>query len=331
MTIQGDDLSKKSLKIANWYKHFAAHEASGKSQLYERLSTFVQNSTRVIDLLCTLPLEKCQPNLLFAAYRFICGIPQNETEFSANIQKHWEEIVPIILSHSTQTNEASRCATLLPLICKLDQPIALLEVGASAGLCLYPDRYSYDFGRSQIIAPSNNGIESPKLVCTANAKTPIPTSLPSVVWRAGLDLNPLDVNNSVQMDWLEYLIWPEQEARLATLKKAVRMVKQEPSILKKGNLITDLAALAATAPKDATLVVFHSAVLAYVTSEEDKSAFRHTVSSLPGHWISNESPTVFPDIADKVIGVIKNDQFLLSLDGTPVASTGPHGQSINWF
>jgi hypothetical protein len=44
-----------------------------------------------------------------------------------------------MLSRSTQTNEPARCATLLPVLAQLPQPLALNEVGASAGLCLLPD------------------------------------------------------------------------------------------------------------------------------------------------------------------------------------------------
>ncbi len=40
------------------------------------------------------------------------------------------------MSKRTQTNEPGRCAVLLPLLAALPQPLALLEVGASAGLCL---------------------------------------------------------------------------------------------------------------------------------------------------------------------------------------------------
>jgi hypothetical protein len=41
-------------------------------------------------------------------------------------------------------------AVLLPLLVSLPQPLALLEVGASAGLCLYPDVYAYRYGDASV-------------------------------------------------------------------------------------------------------------------------------------------------------------------------------------
>ena len=59
---------------------------------------------------------------------------------------HWPAIEAEVRTRATQTNEAGRCAVLLPVLAALPQPLALLEVGASAGLCLYPDRYAYRYG-----------------------------------------------------------------------------------------------------------------------------------------------------------------------------------------
>ena len=57
----------------------------------------------------------------------------------------WSEVSATMRSRSTQTNEVGRCATLLPVLGGLEGPLALLEVGASAGLCLHPDRWSYRY------------------------------------------------------------------------------------------------------------------------------------------------------------------------------------------
>ncbi len=56
----------------------------------------------------------------------------------------------MISGQGSQTNEPARCATLLPALALLPQPLALIEAGASAGLTLLFDRYSYDFAGHKI-------------------------------------------------------------------------------------------------------------------------------------------------------------------------------------
>lgn len=45
----------------------------------------------------------------------------------------------------TQTNEVARCALLLPVLTRLPAPLALIEVGAAAGLGLRLDRWAYRY------------------------------------------------------------------------------------------------------------------------------------------------------------------------------------------
>ena len=55
--------------------------------------------------------------------------------------------------------------------------------------------------------------------------------------------------------------------------------------------------------------------------------------SLPCHWISNEDPSVLPSVEERLPRPAPQDRdvFVLALDGQPVAFTGPHGQSLEWF
>jgi len=80
-----------------------------------------------------------------------------------------------------------------------------------------------------------------------------------------------------------------------------------------------------------TPVVFHSAVLAYVRSQTARDAFARTVMASGATWISNEAASVFPAIAAAAPRTIPQDRFLLAINGKPLAWTGPHGQSIDWF
>ena len=314
--------------IARRYRSFAEREARGRSPLYEMLSLKVADDEAVLDFLGTLPEIKQQPNLLLGAVKYLFGAAPDWPHFKALIEQHRDQIRQCMLTHATQTNEAARCATLLPVLAQLPQPLALLEVGASAGLCLQPDRYAYDYGEGRMLRPHGYD-DAPVLPCEVNAETPVPTRLPEIVWRAGLDLNPIDVRNHKQCAWLEALVWPEQDDRLARLRGAIAIARKDPPLLVRGNLLHDLAPLAAQAPKDATLVVFHSAVLAYVWPQDLREQFVRDVRALNAVWISNETWQVLPWIGAKTNGP-PLPSFLLAVNGEPVAWTDHHGAFAHW-
>ncbi|MFI7605354.1 DUF2332 family protein [Micromonospora sp. NPDC049366] len=304
------------------YREFAIRETRGLSPAYERLSLAVSHDRDLLDLIDTLPPTKRQPNLLFGVVRLLGGPVDDPAEFHDFTLAHWPTVAAEMRVRATQTNEAGRCAVLLPALAALPQPLALLEVGASAGLCLYPDRYAYRYGDRRI------GTGAPVLDCAATG-APLPTSLPRVVWRAGLDLNPLDVTEPADVAWLDALIWPEHTHRRARLRAAAAVAAADPPLLLRGDLVNDLPALAAQAPADATLVVFHTSVL-YQVPAPRRAAFVDLVRDLPGHWLANEDPDVLPhpDLPEPPGDASYN---VLALDGRPLAWTRGHGQAVTWF
>jgi hypothetical protein len=138
-------------------------------------------------------------------------------------------------------------------------------------------------------------------------------------------------------------VWPEHDDRREQLAAAVELVREDPPRLVRGDLVESLPALVEQAPRDATLVVFHSAVLAYL-SPENRARFVDVVGDLPGHWISNEGPQVVESIqapeppVSEPAGLTLDapeppspDPFLLALDGRPVAWAHGHGRALWWF
>jgi len=310
------------MTIADLYADFASHEARGVSPAYERLALAVSRDRGLRDLIETLPPAKRQPNLLFGVVRLLGGPVEDPVAFHDYTVTNWPAIEVELRSRATQTNEAGRCAVLLPVLAALPQPLALLEVGASAGLCLYPDRYAYRYGDDLV------GAGSPAIECAATG-VPLPAGVPEVVWRAGLDLNPLRVTDPADLAWLDALIWPEHAHRRARLRAAAAVVAAEPPLLVRGDLVDDLPALAARAPADATLVVFHTSVLYHVPAIR-REAFVQVVAGLPGHWIANEAPDVlvYESLPDAPGRALRN---VLALDGRPLAWTRSHGQELIWF
>jgi len=316
--------------VRSRYLDFADEEANGVSPLYEHLARAVANSGPLLEFVSSLPAAKRQPNLVFAAVRRLHGTPEDGAHLERIVAVDGPAIRSLILARRTQTNEPGRCAVLLPVLARLRTPLALLEVGASAGLCLLPDRWGYDYGRVRIAPPHASGEDAPVFPCRASDSTPLPEAAPQIVWRAGLDLNPIDLSDPDATQWLESLVWPGNDARLERLRAAIRVARQDPPRVVAGDLLTDLRTLAADTPPHATRVVFHSAVLAYL-SPEDRARFAAEVRALDAVWISNESPSVFPEFAVTRPDTLDGERFVLAVDGEPVALTSPHGQSIDWL
>jgi hypothetical protein len=306
------------------YRHFA-EEARGRSSLYVELALRVAEDRELLDRLEPLPRAKQQPNLLLAAVQLLCGPPRSWEEFRACVDERWEELLAIIMARRTQTNEPARCATLVPLLARLRPPLALIEVGAAAGLCLLPDYYAYDYD-GHVVAPAQRaGVEPPTFSCRVSESTPLPARGLEVAWRAGLDLDPVDVRDPGDVAWLEALVWPGEGERVRLLREALAVARADPPHVVAGDLRRDLPALAAEAPRDATLVVFHTAVLAYIADAEERAAFGDTVRACGAVWVANEGPTVLSHEP------WPTGEFLLTCDGVPVARTDPHGTAIDWL
>ncbi|MEK8107485.1 DUF2332 family protein [Micromonospora sp. M12] len=291
------------------------------SATYERLSLFVAHDEDLLALLDTLSPAKRQPNLLFGVVRWLGGPVDDPAVFHDYAVAHWPTIAAQMRVRATQTNEAGRCAALLPLLAALPQPSPCWRSARRPALPLprpvrVPLRRAP--GRLRRADPGVRG----ERVGAAGTRT-------RVVWRAGLDLNPLDVTDPDDVSWLDALIWPEQAHRRARLRAAAAVAAADPPLLVRGDLVDDLPALAARAPAGATLVVFHTSVL-YQVPAARREAFVRLVGALPGHWIANEAPEVlrYDGLPDLPNAALHN---VLALDGRPVAWTRGHGQAMTWF
>lgn len=231
---------------------------------------------------------------------------------------------------ATQTNEPRRCATLLPALALIDGPIALIEVGASAGLTLLPEHYSYAWGEHRLDPAA--GPSTVLLECEVTGDPPLPARMPEIVWRAGLDLNPLDVTAPDDRHWLETLIWPEQTARLERVRAAIAIAERERPRVVRGDAVDDLPALAAEAPTGVTLVIVTSAAIVYLMPEP-RARLIEWLRASPARWVSNEGAGIVPRVQEALAGhpPRRPGGFALALDERPLAYAGAHGQTLDWL
>jgi hypothetical protein len=151
-----------------------------------------------------------------------------------------------------------------------------------------------------------------------------------VVHREGIDLNPLDVTDPSDRAWLDALVWPEQTDRLELVRAASDMVAADKPVITSGDALVELRAAVArarrAAPK-ATIVISSPAVLVYL----DPAARREFVTycrRAKVRWISIDGRAVLPGLDAAATAAGLDGDFLLSLDGEPIASTDPLGRSM---
>jgi hypothetical protein len=312
-------------RIAEGYRRFVG-DAAEESPRYSELAAAVAEDDAILRFLAGLPAGKWQPPLFLASVRFTDGVPPDGTALRRRVTQDTDRLRQTMLSRATQTNEPARCAALLPPLAAIDGPIGLIEVGTSAGLCLYPDRYSYEYDGRPV------GERRPvHLRCTTSGDVPVPTRLPAVVARIGVDLDPLDVTDADDRAWLRALVWPgpREAERLQRLDAAADEVAADPPVLLRGDLVDELDAALERVPAGATPVVMHTALLPYVP-EERRTAFLDRVRQLPVRWIAQEGAGMVPGTGERFPGGW-GPYFVLSVDGRPVAHTAPHGGRLDWL
>lgn len=314
--------------VRSQYLDFAAY--AGDSPCLQEWSRGVADDPEVLAWIGALPPIKQQPNLVFAAARWH-GVPAPGPYAGLRRALLGDDgtIRATILARATQTNEVRRLATLVPFVGALGHDrVALLEVGASAGLCLYPDRWSYEWRTAG--GPVRAGV-GPLLTCDVEGELPA-ASLPGIAWRSGIDLNPLDVTDDDAMAWLATLVWPEQDERRDRLRTAIDIARDDPPPLVRGDLLEVLPDVVDEAAAHGPVVVFHSAVVAYL-EPSDRERFQRLMEDLVArgrcHWISNEATNVLPALSATGPPVPADlPTFVLAVDGQARAWTSGHGASM---
>lgn len=324
--------------VAAYYRHFATRELHGSSPTYERIAFALADDADALAVIADLPVVKRQVNLVLTALR-VDGAPMDDPAAAArHLVERADHVRSIVLDRSTQTNEARRIGSLLPEILRDPGPVALIEVGASAGLCLHPDRYDVRFDDGSRVGDPASPV---RLDVALRSRVPGERHPLEVGWRAGIDLNPLDLRSADDVAWLEALVWPEHVVRAERLHRAIEVAREHPVEIVRGDLVDEIEPLLARVPSGVRPVVFHTAVLAYLPTHR-REEFARTMAAHPEVvWLANEGD-----------GIVRHDDgslevgrpnpaspgwaespapFVLARDGRPIALTQPHGEWIEYL
>ncbi len=188
-----------------------------------------------------------------------------------------DDITALISTRLVQTNVVRRCAVLLPAFAvamgrEQERPLSLVEIGASAGLNLLWDRYSYTYSDERRWGDPNSPVPLSSVI-RGSLRPPLPESIPQVVFRVGLDLNPVDISDRYAVDWLRALVWPERVDEARMLEDALEMAKDDPPEILAGDALELLPEVLQGIPSDSTLCLYHTNTLNQFPSEARERFF----------------------------------------------------------
>ncbi|HET7799781.1 MAG TPA: DUF2332 domain-containing protein [Humibacillus xanthopallidus] len=203
-------------------------------------------------------------------------------EIRETVMEHRVELTDLMATRSTQTNEVNRSVYLAAGLAFAAAdgphrpdgpgPIALVELGASAGLLLGVDRYDIelesDTGTTRL-GRSGSPVRCRGLDRSRPALHGL--TLPPVEGRAGVDLHPVRLDDADAVRWLTACLWPDVPGRVERFVAARDLMVGDPPHVVEGDMLDVMPSAVSSARAgshpDAHVVVFSSWALTYVAPE----------------------------------------------------------------
>jgi len=343
--------------LAERFRTFAATSAS-RAPLYQRLSLGIADDPELLALLRTAPEQQAIPVLLFAAthHLLLSGDEHPVAGYYPSLTEHphtddpvpaWRDfalsradrIEALVATRSTQTNEVGRCAWFVPALGLLDGevgPLAMVDVGTSAGLNLQLPRYRYEYTPGGVVG----GASPVHLECGTHGDPPIPLQMPRIAAAIGIDASPITTDDTDGLRWLQACVWPDQADRFHRLAAAIDMARAVPLDVRAGDAVADLADVVGEAAQHGHPVVVNSWVLNYL-SPAQRLAYVAELDSIGASndvsWVLAESPAETPELPIPTTAEPEQITVLSVVrwrGGTRhvhrLATTHPHGYWLRW-
>lgn len=299
-------------------QHFrsAAVDVFGSSPLYRAFCAAAVGDDDVLDLLARRRAGQQPSYLLFGAMHYLVlrGLDHPVADlyaaarsgtspaaasgavFRDAVRARHDELGELIGSRLVQSNVVRRAAGLRLALAAIGRdepgPVHLIEVGASAGVHLFVDRYRFRYGERTVGPPDAPVTIATELRGTVDVDL---DAMPAIATRTGIDLHPVDVRDPDQLLWLRALVWPENGADAALLDQALDVTRSERAAMLTGDAIDVCPALADELPAGQPRVVFHAATRMHVPRDR-WAAFDAAIDTLgdtgPLFHVWQESPEV---------------------------------------
>ncbi|MBJ8346833.1 DUF2332 domain-containing protein [Antrihabitans sp. YC2-6] len=357
-TERGTEPAGKAGSLAQAYRRFGAVDAAQTSPLYERVAIALSESDEALRAIEAVPARKRKPALILAALHDLAlagRAPALAAAYKAGdcdaaalaaidaLTRMTEAVAEIAGRRKMRTNEAGRCAVLYPAIAEAAHragadALGLIDVGCSAGFNLNVDRVGITYSNGQSLGDPLSPVQ---LSASVVGDRDLPTrTIPQVVARIGVDLDPIDVTDADEARWLRACVRPDEPELAARLEAEIAVTAKDPPQLLKGDAIEVLLDALAHVPADALPVVTTTWSLSQF-SLDNRLRFLHRLDEAADRtvaWVSVEGVGVAPTIptfgdrrasGHSIIGLAVVDR--TSLRAEAVGRCWSQGRLLAWL
>jgi len=198
------------------------------------------------------------------------------------------------LDSAPQTNETARTGPLAAAGALLSQkagmPLRLLELGTSAGLNLYWDKFTLAAGRQR------DAGTSPLTLTPDWQGAPPPGTEIRIASRAGVDLNPFTLSDPMERLRMLSYIWPDQPDRMERMRAAQAVALADPARIDQGDAADWIDGELQVLPEGQMTCVFHSIAWQYFPQQTQtraeaaiRTAGANATTTAPLAWLSMEA------------------------------------------
>lgn len=365
-----DHAARDPGSLAAQFEHFGEVECPQlDARIYQVLCRGIQGDPELLAIAALAGPGQPAPNLLFAAVHDLLlagdehplrdwypalavADPQPAESAFAPFRDFClarrEAVESRVATRLTQTNVLQRCSALLPAFARVfveggGVPLALIEIGPSAGLNLQWDRFHYVYASEGAVhasegaamragAPRWGDPASPvRIYCLLRqggaALPPLPDEIP-VAWRRGVDVHPVDLGDPDAVRWLRALVWPDHPGRQERLTAAIGIARRQPPRIVAGDAASCLPELIESAPRGVTLCVYGTHTLYQFPREALRATLRamqDASHARPVHFVGMEGT------GDRC-SELKHTRYAAGARATShLADCNPHGRWLRWL
>lgn len=273
----GSDL----IGLRNYFQHFADVHVAVSSPLYAVLARKVASDDALLGFAAKATPGQPPANLLLASVQYLlraderaplrawystlggtCAADDGDPGalFEDFIWAHEGEILPLLSTKITNTNEVGRCGVLtVGFKFAADEartPLHMVEIGPSVGLNLSWDKFHYTHG-PVVMGPANSPVRiAPEI---RGALPPhLDGIMPAIASRRGIELNIAPIGDEETLRWQLALVFPEHVDRAARLEGAFRVAREMRPQIIEGDAVALIGDVIDSLPDDGAVCVYHS-------------------------------------------------------------------------